>query len=144
MWQNLTELSAITWLSPSLLEDRNTDPWPPHSQLCFLTWGFPVKMPIPGIPGWLSQLSTQLQLRSWSHCWWARAPCWAWHWPCKACLKFFLSLSLLSALPPLVLSLSQINKLLKNYLKIKINKIPALALLSSSLPSSRPPLLSPL
>ena len=34
-----------------------------------------VKMIISGVPGWLSQLSFWLQLRSWSYSWWVRAPC---------------------------------------------------------------------
>lgn len=47
VWQNLTEPSAITQLSPSLPKDRNIHPRPVHSQLCFLTWGFPAKIPLP-------------------------------------------------------------------------------------------------
>lgn len=47
VWQNLTEPSAITQLSPSLPEDRTVDPRPAHSQLCFLTWGFPATIPAP-------------------------------------------------------------------------------------------------
>ena len=42
------------------------------------------KMLIQGAPGWLSRLGIWLQLRSWSHSSWARAPCWALCWQLRA------------------------------------------------------------
>ena len=40
-------------------------------------WMFLKKLKNNGVPGWLSQLSVQLQLRSWSCGFWVQAPCWA-------------------------------------------------------------------
>ena len=58
-----------------------------------------------GAPGWLSRLSIWLQLRSWSHSLWVRAPCWALCWQCGAWLGFILSLAFIktqsSTFPPL-------------------------------------------
>ena len=63
------------------------------------------------MPGWLSQLSIRLQVRSWSHSLWVWAPhqalcgqLTAW-----ACFGFCVSLSLSLPLPCSVLSLSKIN-----------------------------------
>ena len=39
---------------------------------------------IKGVPGWLSQLSIQLRLRSWSHSSWVQAPRWALYWQLRA------------------------------------------------------------
>ena len=49
-----------------------------------------------GVPGWLSQLSIQFWLRSWSHSSWVWAPHWALYCQCTACFRssFPLSLSL--------------------------------------------------
>ena len=48
-----------------------------------------------GAPGWLSQLSARLRVRSWSHCSWVQAPCWAlcWQlgaWRFRFCVSLFL------------------------------------------------------
>ena len=56
-------------------------------------------------PGWLSQLSVQLWLRSWSHGSWVQAPCRALCWQLRA-----WSLLPLSVPPPLMLCLSLKNK----------------------------------
>ena len=60
-----------------------------------------------GAPGWLSQLSIQPRLRSWSHGSWIWALCQAPCWQCGACLGFSLSPSLPLCPPWLLLSLSQ-------------------------------------
>ena len=54
-----------------------------------------------GAPGWLSRLSVQLQLRSWSCSLWVRAPRQALCWKLGAwsCFGFCVSLSLCSSLP---------------------------------------------
>ena len=74
-------------------------------------------------PGWLSWLSVQLQLRSWSHSSWVRASCWAVVDSSEpgACFGFCVSLSLSSSpIRTLSFSLSKIN--FKNTKKIKIKK----------------------
>ena len=65
---------------------------------------------------WISRLSDQLQLRSWSHSWWIQAPCQALCWQLRAwsllwvlCLPFYRRLSY-SRYVSLSLSLSKINK----------------------------------
>ena len=66
-----------------------------------------------GAPGWLNQLSGRLQLRSWTHGSWVRAPCPALCWQLRVCsllpiLCLPLSLPLLhSHSASLSLSLSQ-------------------------------------
>ena len=67
-----------------------------------------------GAPGWLSQLSIWLQLRSWSQGSWV---CWALHTQsqCRTCFGTSVSLSLSLSLPlPHLCSLSKINIKTKN------------------------------
>ena len=62
-------------------------------------------------PGWLSQLSVQLQLRSWSHSLWVRAQCRALCWQLRAwSLLQILCLPLSLPLPCLLSLLSLKNK----------------------------------
>ena len=72
-----------------------------------------LKHHFPGAPGWLSRSSVWLQLRSWSHGSWARAPRWALCWQLiGAHFGFCVSLALCpSTTHPLSLSLK--NKRLK-------------------------------
>ena len=78
-----------------------------------------------GTPGWLSQLSIRLRLRSWSHSLWVRAPCQAVCWQLGAwSLLRILCLPLSLPLPHscslfLSLSLSQNIKIKNNFFKIK-------------------------
>ena len=74
-----------------------------------------------GAPGWLSQLSIRLRLRSWSHGSWVRAPCRALCWQLGAwsllrmlCLPLSLPLTHSCSV-----SLYFKNKHLKNFLKIR-------------------------
>ena len=67
-----------------------------------------------GAPGWLSQLSVWLRLRSWSPCLWVRAPRRALWWQLRA-WSLFQILCLILSLPlphlfPVFLCLSRINK----------------------------------
>ena len=78
-----------------------------------------IKLGFPGAPGWLTQLSIWLRLRSWSHCSWVRAPHWALHWQLRAWILWQLR-----ALDPLSPSLSaptSVSLSLKNKLKQKFN-----------------------
>ena len=62
----------------------------------------------PGAPGWLSQLSVRLQLRSWSYGSWVRAPPRALCWQLRACsLLLTLCLHPLSSSSDHTLSFSQ-------------------------------------
>ena len=67
-----------------------------------------------GAPGWLSQLSVRLQLRSWSHGLWVPAPHRALHWQLRAwSLLWILCLPLSLPFPyscSVSLSLSKLNK----------------------------------
>ena len=96
------------------LDKRNTT-----TEICFLIvegdWWYDVyfKMILLGVPGWLSHLSIQLQLRSWSHVVWVQALhqalCWqlrAWSLLCILCLPCSLPLPRSCSVSP---SLSKIN-----------------------------------
>ena len=77
-----------------------------------------------GAPGWLSQLTEQLQLRSWSRSPWVWAPRWALCWQCRTCLGLSLS-PCLSASSTHTLSLSLSQK----KLNVELPYNPAIALL---------------
>ena len=64
------------------------------------------KMRISGAPGWLSQLSVWLRLRSWSHNSWVRAPRQALCWQLRAWSLLQILSPSLSAPPPLMCRLS--------------------------------------
>ena len=84
-----------------------------------------------GAPGWLSWLSVQLQLGSWSHSSWVWASHWALCWQLRAwsllqivCLPLFLPLPWLSLCLCLSLSVSKINKhWKKNFFNVKLQLI---------------------
>ena len=85
---------ALGSVSPSL------SALPPLSLSLFLSKINIKKMQIPGVPGWLSQLSVQLWLRSWSHGSWVQAPHRALCWQLRAwSLLRILCLSLSLPLP---------------------------------------------
>ena len=72
---------------------------------------------IPGAPGWLSWLSVQLRLRSWSHGLWVRALQQALCWQLRTWSLLQILSPSLSAPPPLALSLSlslSLSKIIKN------------------------------
>ena len=68
-----------------------------------------------GAPGWLSQLSVRLQLRSWSHSPWAQAPCRALCWHLRAWSLLHILCLPLSLPLPCSCSVSKINN--KNMFK---------------------------
>ena len=64
------------------------------------------------VPGWLSQLSVLLQLRSWSHGSWVQPPCRALCWQLRAgaCFRFCVSSLSFCPCPTCALSLFLNNK----------------------------------